>query len=128
MAYYEEWDNEIHLTAFGKHLDNDQICIECFGINISNEDKLQFYLEQIYASNHFDMKQMAEWENTTVAIKDDFDKAKLYFKGLVRNYEVYAQNSGGTAGKHNFESAIKPPQLTQETNYGSTSQESRRQQ
>jgi hypothetical protein len=25
-------------------------------------------------------------------------------QGLVRDYEVYAQNSGGTAGKHNFES------------------------
>ncbi len=42
-----------HLTAFGKRLDDEQIRIECFGINISDEDKLQFYLEQIYASNTF---------------------------------------------------------------------------
>ena len=33
-----------------------------------------------------------------------FWQAKLYFEGLVRDYEVFAQNSGGTAGKHNFES------------------------
>ena len=59
----------------------------------------------MYASNHFDKKEMTEWENKTIAIKDDFDEAKLYFEGLVRDYEVYAQNSGGTAGKHNFESA-----------------------
>ena len=48
---------------------------------------------------------MTERENKTVAIKDDFGEAKLYFEGLVKDYEVYAQNSGGTANKHNFESA-----------------------
>jgi hypothetical protein len=58
----------------------------------------------MYASNHFDKKEMTEWENKNIAIKDDFDKAKLYFEGLVKDYKVYAQNSGGTAGKHNFDS------------------------
>jgi hypothetical protein len=105
LAYYTEWDNEIHLTAFGKRLDDDQIHIERFGITISDEDKLQFYLEQMYASNHFDKKEMTEWENKTVAIKDDFGEAKLYFEGLVKDNEVYAQNSCGTADKQNFESA-----------------------
>jgi hypothetical protein len=44
MAYYKEWDGEIHLTAFGKRLDDNQVRIERFGITISNKDKLQFYL------------------------------------------------------------------------------------
>ena len=44
----------------------------------------------MYASNHFDKKEMT-----------DFVEAKLYFEGLVKDYKVYAQNSGGTAGKHN---------------------------
>jgi hypothetical protein len=105
MAYYEEWDGKIHLTAFGKRLDNDQVRIKHFGITISDKDKLLFYLEQMYASNHLDKKEMMEWENKTIAIKDDFDKAKMYFKGLVKDYEVYAQNSGSTANKHKFESA-----------------------
>ena len=105
MAYYEEWDKEIHLKVFGKCLIDNQIRIKLFEITISYKDKLQFYLEQMYASNHFDMKQMTEWENKTVAIKDNFDKAKLYFEGLVRDYKVYAQNSGGTAGRYSFESA-----------------------
>ncbi len=59
----------------------------------------------MYASNHFDKKEMTEWENKTEATKNDFNKAKTYFKGLVRDYKVYEQNSSGTAGKHNFESA-----------------------
>ena len=104
MAYYTEWDSEIHLTAFGKRLDDDQIRIVHFGITISDEEKLQFYLEQMYASNHFNKKEMTEWENKSITIKDNFDKAKLYFEGLVKDYKVYAQNSNGTSGKHNFES------------------------
>ncbi len=58
----------------------------------------------MYASNHFDKKEMTEWENKSIAIKDDFDRAKLYFEGLVKDYEVYGQNSNGTSGKHNFKS------------------------
>ena len=72
MAYYE-WNSEIDLTAFEKRLDDDQIRIERF--RISDEDKLQFYLEQMYASNHFDKKETTEWENKTIVIKDDFDEA-----------------------------------------------------
>jgi hypothetical protein len=48
---------------------------------------------------------MTEWEYKPEAIKNNFNNAKTYFEGLVRDYEVYEQNSGGTAGKHNFESA-----------------------
>jgi hypothetical protein len=105
IAYYAEWDSEQHLTAFGKHLDDNQVRIVRFGITISNEDKLQFYLEQMYASNHFDKKEMAEWENKPEAIKNDFNNAKTYFEGLVWDYEAYEQNSSGTTGKHNFKSA-----------------------
>jgi hypothetical protein len=105
IAYYAEWDSKQHLTAFGKCLDDDQVRIERFGITISDEDKLQFYLEQMYASNHFDKKDMTEWENKPEAIKNDFNDAKTYFEGLVRDYKVYEQNSGGTTSKHNFENA-----------------------
>jgi hypothetical protein len=38
LAYYTEWDSEIHLTAFRKCLDDDQIRIGRFGITISDED------------------------------------------------------------------------------------------
>ena len=105
--YYTEWDGEEHLTAFGKHLDDKQIRIEHFGINISEEDKLQFYLEQMYTSNTFDKKEMTEWENKPVAIKDDFAQAKLYFEGLVKDYKTYEQNSGGTTGKSKYDSALQ---------------------
>ncbi len=58
----------------------------------------------MYASNHFDKKEMIECENNPEAIKNNFNDVNTYFEGFVRDYEVYEQNSGGTAGKHNFES------------------------
>ena len=79
----------MHLTDFGKRLDDKQICIKRFGINISNEYKLQFYLERMYFCNQFDQTQMTTWENKTEAIKTDWTETKQYFKGLVH----YKQSS-----------------------------------
>jgi hypothetical protein len=41
MAYCKEWDGKIHLPAFGKRLNKDQVNIKHFGITISDKDKLQ---------------------------------------------------------------------------------------
>jgi hypothetical protein len=50
-------------------------------------------------------KEMTEWENKLKAIKNSFDKAMTYFKGLVRDYKVYEQNSSGMACNYSLESA-----------------------
>ena len=62
-------------------------------------------MEKTYSSNCFDKKEMVDWENKPIAIKDDYDKAKLYFEGLVRDFKTYTQNSGGNSGKKGYESA-----------------------
>lgn len=104
--FYTDWDSsETHLTAFGMTLDKEQSRLDRLGITISNEDKLQFYLEQIYASNCFDKTEMVTWENKPIIIKDDYDQAKLYFENLVKDFETYTQNSGGGATKMGYESA-----------------------
>jgi hypothetical protein len=95
----------MHLTAFGMKHDKEQAHINRLGVVISNEDKLQFYMEQIYASNCFDKKEMVDWENKPINIKDNYNKAKLYFEGLVQYFETYTQNSGGNSGKRGYESA-----------------------
>jgi hypothetical protein len=73
--YCTKWDNKINLTTFRKCLNDKQTCIEHFGITISDKDKLQFYLKQMYASNSFNKKEMTEWENKPEIIKNNFDKA-----------------------------------------------------
>jgi hypothetical protein len=45
---------------------------------------------------------MVDWENKPIAIKDDYNKAKLYFEGLVRNFETYTQNSNGNSAKMGY--------------------------
>ena len=104
--FYAEWDSSImHITAFGLKLNEEQQRLALLGIVISDDDKLQFYMEQIYSSNIFDKKEMVEWENKPIVIKDDFIEAKRYFENLVKDFETYSQNSGGTAAKQGYDSA-----------------------
>ncbi len=43
-------------------------------------------------------------KNKPIAIKDDNNKAKLYFEGLVRDFETYMQNGGGNSAKMGYKS------------------------
>ncbi len=47
------------------------------------------------------------WTGKTQAhiIKDNYNKAKFYFEGLVQDFETYTQNSGGNTGKRGYKSA-----------------------
>jgi hypothetical protein len=49
--------------------------------------------------------EMVVWENKNVAIKEDYDQAKKYFKDLVLDFETYTQNRGGATAKAGYESA-----------------------
>ncbi len=103
--FYINWDPDIHLTAFGMKLDKEQHRLDCLGIVISDEDKLQFCMEQIYESNQFNKNEMTIWENKGELIKNDYAKVKLYFERLITDAETYAQNSGGMVGKKGYKSA-----------------------
>jgi hypothetical protein len=103
--FYMDWDtSNMHLTAFGMKLNKDQNRLDRLGIIISNKDKLQFYLNQIYASNCFYEAEMVAWENKPILIKDDYNKAKQYFETLVKDFKTYTQNSCGTVGKAGYDS------------------------
>ena len=55
----------------------------------------QFYLEQMYNSNHFKKSEMLEWEKKPSVTKTDYIAVKHYFEGLVKATDTYAQNLGG---------------------------------
>jgi hypothetical protein len=104
--FHVDWDSSVmHITAFGLKFDKEQKQLELLGIVISNKDELQFYMKQIYASNMFDKKEMIDWENKPVGVKDDYNQSKLYFENLVKDIKTYTQNSGGTAAKQGYKSA-----------------------
>lgn len=106
QMYYTRWDADEHLTAFGKRLDDDQRALVRSDVTIADDDKLQFYLEEIYDSNRFDKQEMLTWEQQPPAIKTDYDEAKAYFERIVKATDTYEQNAGGAnAGRNRYESA-----------------------
>jgi hypothetical protein len=114
-AYFAKWDSLEHLTPFGKQLDNNQNAMICSDITISNKDKLQFYLEQIYDSNMFDKAKMMDWENKLAPIKSNYVQAKCHFELLVKTHNTYVQNSSGrTAGCNNYKSAANMAKIGDE--------------
>jgi hypothetical protein len=105
-AYYTKWDGNEHLIAFGKHLDDDQCALVRSDVTIADKDKLQFYLEQMYDSNHFNKNKMLDWEKQPTATKTDYNAAKNYFEALVKAADTYEMNAGGgTTGRNKYESA-----------------------
>ena len=106
-AYYTKWEHTVeHLMAFGKQLDNDQRALVQSDVTIADDDKLQFYLEEIYDSNRFDKQEMLTWERWPTATKTDFDLARAHFEAIVNATDTYKQNAGGgTAGHDRYESA-----------------------
>jgi hypothetical protein len=104
--FYTNWDSsDIHITAFWMKLDKEQNRLDRLGIVISNNNKLQFYLEQIYASNCFNKTEMVTWENKPIIVKADYTQAKAYFENLGKDFKTYTQNRGGKTGKMGYESS-----------------------
>jgi len=105
-TYYTKWDGSEHLTTFGKRLNDDQCALVRSNVTIADEDTLQFYLEQMYDSNHFEKSEMLDWEKKPTIIKTNYDDTKDYFEALVKATNTYVQNAGGgTAGRNKYESA-----------------------
>ncbi len=75
-------------------------------VTIADNNKLQFYLEEIYDSNNFDKQEMLTWEQQPALIKTNFDQTKAYLEQIVKATNVYKQNSGGSSARGNkYESA-----------------------
>ena len=103
-SYYEKWNPTNHITDFGKRLDEDQAQLTISNITISNEDKLQFHIEQMYASRTFQRDAMMKWEEKSMVNKI-WDNAKAYFEEETSKEETYRNNSNGSTADSKYESA-----------------------
>ena len=100
--YYCRWnDQEDHITGFARCLGNDQAKLCLDGLVISDVDKLQHYMLQMWNCNLFDQLTMTEW---TIKRNDErtFENAVLFFNQKTRNLEAYEAASGN---KNSFEAA-----------------------
>ena len=102
--YYEPWDPQEHITEFVKRLNDDQSALAANGITISNDDKLQFFIEQMYESKFFDRDQYVQWEKKADADKT-WENATVYFETITSDNKGYEANIGGTAKRGRYESA-----------------------
>jgi hypothetical protein len=100
-AYYLKWDSNEHLTAFGKRLGNNQKALIRSDVTIPDNDKLQFYLKEIYNSNKFKKQDMLTWEQSPAIIKTNFDQTKAYVEKIVKATDIYKQNTGGNSARCN---------------------------
>jgi hypothetical protein len=105
--YYRPWAADAeHISEFIKHLNDEQEYYETLKIKISEDDKLDHFLDQMWqqSGNLFDQAMMDGW---TDKAEDDktWANACKYFKSLMRKLETWELNHGGTARKAKFESA-----------------------
>ncbi len=73
--YYTKWDTNEHLAAFEKRLNNDQRALVRSDVTIADNNKLHFYLEEIYNSNCINKQEMLTWEQQPAATKIDYNLA-----------------------------------------------------
>ena len=65
-------------------------------IIITEEDKLQFYINHIYDKTISDNEDITQWEKKKKSEKT-WVNATAYFEDLVANIKKYQSNSRGTA-------------------------------
>jgi hypothetical protein len=101
-AFNLQWDYTTHITKFARELDKQQKLCREIGVPAADLTKIQKYVENMYASEMFDDKEMRAWEN-----KPDADKtwpaAKTYFVELYKSKRKF--NEEREARKGGFESA-----------------------
>ena len=95
--YYKPWDvaGGVALSAFTKALDERKEELTHHNITIDEEDIKEHYMVQMYHSRAFSETDMKEWENKSVADRDDWTIMKTYFRDKMALNEAYSNNNEG---------------------------------
>jgi hypothetical protein len=95
--YYKPWDvaGGVALSAFTKALDERKEELIHHNITIDEEDIKEHYMVQMYHSRAFAEADMKEWENKSVADRDDWSIMKRFFRDKMTLNEAYTNNNEG---------------------------------
>ena len=116
-AFNFEWDVTSHITKYARELDKQQKLCRDIGVPASDIAKTQTYLENMWASEMFDDKEMRAWENLPTADKT-WANAKTYFVTHYKSKKKYDEERETRAG--GFESANSISQRSRATTTAST--------
>lgn len=110
LNYFRGWNEEAEeeaLAMFGKRLDDEQEELAEDNIIVTSADKLQHYMEQMYASEIFEQRNYDDWEDLDEEDKT-WDNATDTFENYVKKQRKYNRNKrGSTAKRAKYESAAQ---------------------
>ena len=92
-----KWNGTTHITKYARQLDKHQKLCRDIGVPAHDNQKIQIYVEQMYACEMFDDKEMTEWEDKVTADKT-WAIAKAYFEKLYRSKAKYSEERAARAG------------------------------
>ena len=61
IVYKKMWNKEYHIKVFSKRINDEQYHLADVKILFHEEDKLQFYIEQMYDRTMFENEEMMKW-------------------------------------------------------------------
>ena len=93
------------LKKFGKRLDEEQEALGLDGITISNADKQEHYLVQIYQSGVYPTTTIRDWKKKPSA-DQTYANAKTYFQEETRGLTEVQRLMGDNAPNLGFESSL----------------------
>ena len=59
--YVKPWNQEVHISAFGKALNREQTRLQAEGITINDTTKFEHYIAEMYDSGRFDKIDIIGW-------------------------------------------------------------------
>ena len=88
QKFCDPWDQVSNIATYERMLDKAQMKCDDMGVGATDEEKVQIYVQQMYACDVFTEKEMTDWEAKTDASKT-WVAAKAYFGRLYQTRRSY---------------------------------------
>jgi hypothetical protein len=103
VSYKRVWSLDEYFTTFAKWLSREKKKLQEDNIIISDADKKQHLMVQVWDRDLFDRAFMIEW-NTQPSIQNDYAHAVAYFAKHLAAIESFEAAGGGASKKKGYKS------------------------
>ena len=112
-GFFVTWDGNANLKRYGKELTKSQKELKTNKIVISDDEKLQWYIQQMYDDARFDQQHMTDWEAKPEA-DQTWAEATKYFENLIKVQNQYNRMTNRSNAKRSrYESANHTAETTE---------------
>ena len=110
-CYRRAWESDKHVSQLAPRLNQEQEDLASHAIIISNDDKCQHYMVQMYDLGQFDARTMTKWEKRP-AIRKTWNEATTFFEEVVDDMETFEGESSNATARHGLSSANNATKIT----------------